>query len=180
MTSEDPGGGAPGAGTEGLLDTGPGDAGDGPDIGQLMSELHETAAAVRARGEAVARSAGQTQARWQALFTLDRGPMTVPDLARRLGLTRQSVQRVVDLLVGDDLVATVPNPSHRRSSLFELTADGTRALGRINVAARRWHGAVRAVLGPDDRRQLQHALATLRAVAAASPEEGAAPCRTRP
>ena len=114
-----------------------------PDIGKLITELHETAAALRARGEAVARSAGQSQARWHVLFTLADGPMTVPDLARRLGLTRQSVQRVVDLLEADALVASVANPSHRRSPRFELTGHGARVLGRINAAASGWHEAVR-------------------------------------
>ncbi|MGH9086808.1 MAG: MarR family winged helix-turn-helix transcriptional regulator [Acidimicrobiales bacterium] len=144
-----------------------------------MTELHETAAAVRARGDAVARSAGQSQARWQVLFTLASGPFTVPDLARRLGLTRQSVQRVVDLLQDDELVAAVTNPFHRRSPRFELTMTGALTLDRINGAASDWHGAVRAALDPGERHRLRQALATLRALAA-DPDAAAGTGSRRP
>ena len=49
-------------------------------------------------GEEIAKPAGQTLARWLALEEVADGPATVAQMARALGLARQSVQRVTDLL----------------------------------------------------------------------------------
>ena len=155
---------------------------DRSEIGELITELHETAATVRARGETVARSAGQTQSRWQVLFILTEGPLAVPALARRLGLTRQSVQRIVDLLAAEGLLRAVANPAHQRSPRFELTAGGTRTLRRINAAATGWHAAVRSALAAEDRRHLRRLLGALREVAGTPPDGehvAATPARLR-
>ena len=50
--------------------------------------------ALGAAGDALARPAGQTSARWQVLAGAESGSMTVADIARMLGLQRQSIQRV--------------------------------------------------------------------------------------
>ncbi len=142
---------------------------DRPDVGEVVTELYETAAVVRGRADAVARSAGQSQARWQVLFTLVEGPLPVPLLARRLGLTRQSVQRVVDLLTQDRLVVPLANPAHQRSPLFALTEAGGRTLRQVNAAAVGWHAAVRAALSVEDQDELRRLLAVLRAVAGGAP-----------
>lgn len=59
------------------------------------------------------------------------GPRTVPQLARTMGLDRQPVQRWVNHAAELGLVVTAPNPAHRRSSLIELTAEGTKVIGGI-------------------------------------------------
>jgi DNA-binding MarR family transcriptional regulator len=68
-------------------------------------------------GEALAKSEGQTLARWLVLETLAGGPKPVAEVARQLRLARQSVQRVADLLERDGLVAYEANPRHRRAKL---------------------------------------------------------------
>lgn len=138
---------------------------DRPEVGEVITELYETAAVIRTLADTVARSAGQSQARWQVLFTLAEGPMPVPLLARRLGLTRQSVQRVVDLLVHDGLVVPLANPAHQRSPLFTLTEGGGHTLREVNAAAAGWHAAVRAALSADEQDDLRRLLAVLRDVA---------------
>ncbi len=50
-----------------------------------------------AAGDVLARPAGQTSARWQVLAAVEDAPATVADVARALGLARQSVQREADL-----------------------------------------------------------------------------------
>lgn len=62
------------------------------------------------------------------------GPLTVPQLARVLGLDRQPVQRWVNDLAAHDLVRTAPNPAHRRSRLFHLTPKGREVIVRIKEA----------------------------------------------
>jgi len=93
---------------------------------------------------------GQTQARWQVLSVCSDGHWTVPDAARRLGVTRQAVQRVADLLVEDGLVYYEANPAHLRSPHVRLTAAGRAALAAIDDASSRWRaGVVRGVEAAD-------------------------------
>ena len=83
-----------------------------------------------AAGDALARPAGQTSARWQVLAMVEDGDHTVAETARTLGLARQSVQRVADLLEADGLVRYVDNPRHRRARLIRLTERGSRRARR--------------------------------------------------
>jgi DNA-binding MarR family transcriptional regulator len=78
------------------------------------------------------------------LETLESGPKPVAEIARRLRLARQSVQRVADLLERDGLLAYEANPRHRRAKLARLTPAGRKVLRRIQRAQREWanrHGA---------------------------------------
>jgi DNA-binding MarR family transcriptional regulator len=117
-------------------------------VGDLTRDVFEAAAAVRVVGERLARTAGQSLARWQLLYLLDAQPLTVPTVARRLGLARQSVQRVADELVAERLVRTLPNPDHQRSPLHELTDAGAEVLARIDKQAATWHRKVLRALPP--------------------------------
>jgi DNA-binding MarR family transcriptional regulator len=95
-------------------------------------------------GEALAKPEGQTLARWLVLETLDSGAKPVAEVARRLRLARQSVQRVADLLARERLIVYEPNPRHRRAKLAALTPAGRKVLSRIQRAQREWadrHGA---------------------------------------
>ncbi|CAM5572547.1 hypothetical protein STANM309S_01878 [Streptomyces tanashiensis] len=49
-----------------------------------------------------------------------------------MGITRQSVQRVADLLVREGLAAYAPNPAHRRAKLLTPTEAGRAAVRRID------------------------------------------------
>ena len=65
----------------------------------IVADIYEIAGRFRDQGEAIARTVGQTQARWQVLSAASGRPHTVPQIARVLGVTRQNVQRIADLLV---------------------------------------------------------------------------------
>jgi len=54
-------------------------------------------------GDAMAEPSGQTTARWRVLAAIGDAPLTVAQIARAWWLTRQSVQRVADVLVKDGL-----------------------------------------------------------------------------
>ena len=82
-------------------------------------------------GEALARPAGLTAAWWQVLGAVLDEPRSVADIARKVGVTRQSVQRVADLLVERGLAEYRPNPAHRRAKLVCPTDQGHAAVGRI-------------------------------------------------
>ena len=106
-----------------------------------------------AAGEALARPAGQTLARWLVMEMVQDAPATVAQIARRLHLARQGVQRLADLLVRDGLAAYEENPAHRRAKLVRLTPGGRAALRSIQRAQVAWADAVGAELGEADLRQ---------------------------
>ncbi|MFI1565347.1 MarR family winged helix-turn-helix transcriptional regulator [Streptomyces sp. NPDC020490] len=81
--------------------------------------------------EELARPAGLTAAWWQVLGAVLAEPLPVSAVARAMGITRQSVQRVADLLVERGLAEYRPNPAHRRAKLLAPTEAGRAAVGRI-------------------------------------------------
>jgi DNA-binding MarR family transcriptional regulator len=104
-------------------------------------------------GEALAKPAGQTLARWLVLETVQDAPATVAQVARRLRLARQGVQRLADLLVRDGLAVYEDNPAHRRAKLVRLTPQGRSTLRTIQAAQAGWADALGAKLGEADLRQ---------------------------
>lgn len=58
-------------------------------------------------------------------------PSTVPAVARARGVTRQHIQSIVNGLQADGLIEAEPNPAHKRSPLFALTADGRALMDAI-------------------------------------------------
>jgi DNA-binding MarR family transcriptional regulator len=106
-----------------------------------------------AAGEALARPAGQTLARWLVLEAVQDRPASVAKIARDMHLARQGVQRLADVLVRDGQAAYEPNPAHRRAKLLRLTPEGRSALRTVQAAQVRWADALGAELGEADLRQ---------------------------
>ncbi|GGV82126.1 MarR family winged helix-turn-helix transcriptional regulator [Streptomyces massasporeus] len=82
--------------------------------------------------EELARPAGLTAAWWQVLGAVLGEPLPVSGIARAMGITRQSVQRIADLLVERGLAEYRPNPAHRRAKLLAPTGEGRAAIARID------------------------------------------------
>jgi DNA-binding MarR family transcriptional regulator len=74
-------------------------------------------------GDRLGAAEGLTSARWQVLgaIALENRPLTVPQIARRMGLTRQSVHVTAKALIDAGLLELVPNADHRRSPLVTMT-----------------------------------------------------------
>ncbi|OLT46271.1 hypothetical protein BJF85_17725 [Saccharomonospora sp. CUA-673] len=94
----------------------------------MIADVYELAAVSRRISEADAAARDVTVAQWHVLSVLSGGSATVPDIASRLGLTRQAVQRVAGELVTAGLAERRDNPQHARSSLYRATGAG---LGRL-------------------------------------------------
>jgi DNA-binding MarR family transcriptional regulator len=88
-----------------------------------------------------------TAARWQVLGAVLPAPLSVADVARQMGLARQSVQRLADLLVEEGLCVYGENPAHRRSKLLAPTALGWDAIKAIRPVQFAWANRVSAVVG---------------------------------
>jgi DNA-binding MarR family transcriptional regulator len=93
-----------------------------------------------ASGDRLSAGVGLTSARWQVLgaIALAERPLTVPQIARRMGLTRQSVHATVKRLVADGLVELAPNADHRRSQLIRLTELGERSYAAMHMRQVAW------------------------------------------
>ena len=124
---------------------------------QLNGRLMEVAQGLAAEG-------GITAAWWQVLGGVLDEPRTVPDIGRRMGLTRQGVQRVADLLVERGLAEYRPNPAHRRAKLLACTDTGYWAVRQITLAQHPWANRVGADVGAQD---LKQTLTTIRRLIAA-------------
>lgn len=101
----------------------------------LIADVLEAAGALRRLGEQTAAAEGLTQARWQLLSAVSEDPLTAPQAARRLGVSRQNVQRVANDLVSLKLASFETNPDHRGSPLLAPTPSGKEALARVTARA---------------------------------------------
>ena len=101
----------------------------GDALTDLLLELFRATSLILTSGDRLVASLGLTSARWQilgAIVSAER-PQPVSWLARDLGANRQNVQRIVNDLHKDGLVAFETNPHHRRAQLVVLADRGRRA-----------------------------------------------------
>src|SRR5262245_40189092 len=105
----------------------------GEALTDLILEVFRLNGQLLAAGDRLARPVGQTSARWQVLGSIDTSAQTVSQIARSMGLTRQSVQRTVDRLLSDGQVMYQDNPDHERAKLVSLTAGGRFVLNWISA-----------------------------------------------
>jgi len=105
---------------------------------KLILETFRLNGALNAAGDRLVGDLGLTSARWQVLGSMRNGPATVPEIARRMGLTRQNVQRIADCLVADGFAATSANPAHRRAKLYSLTPHGKTVMKEVMCRQIEW------------------------------------------
>jgi len=132
----------------------------------IIADIYELAGRFRDNGEAIAATVGQTQARWQVMSAASAAPRTVPQIARRLGVTRQNVQRIADLLVTEGSANFAPNPDHRASPFLELSVRGHASLATITKAADGYHAKLARKLADADIKAIHRGLRRLIAATA--------------
>jgi DNA-binding MarR family transcriptional regulator len=131
----------------------------------LILETFRLNGRLLAAGDELVRELGMTSARWQVLGAMAVAPAPLPiaHIARNMGLTRQSVRRLVDEMARDGLVRLAPNPHHARAKLVLLTAAGERAFAAAYAKQVPWTNTIAKGLSAGDIRAAQHVLATIRA-----------------
>jgi DNA-binding MarR family transcriptional regulator len=128
-------------------------------MSELVVHVFRLNGLLTAAGDAMAAPTGQTSARWRVLAAIEDAPLTVPQVARAWWLSRQSVQRVADVLVDEGFAEYGENPGHRRSKLLRITPRGHSALRTIREAQRAWADAVGGEIGATDLRTANAILA---------------------
>jgi DNA-binding MarR family transcriptional regulator len=106
----------------------------------VVLEIFRVNGLLLAAGNRLAAPEGLTAARWQVLgaIALAGRPLTVPQIARRMGLTRQAVQESVNRLLAEALVEIRDNLDHRRSPLVGLTELGSQKYAAVDRRQARW------------------------------------------
>ncbi|WP_261843824.1 MarR family winged helix-turn-helix transcriptional regulator [Aliamphritea ceti] len=114
-------------------------------------------------GDQLVKDVGLTSARWKVLGALSSGPgsMTVPDIARIMGQSRQAVQRLSNEMVKDGLLVTQPNPDHQRAKLLTLTEAGVDAYAQAMEKQIPWVNSLASDLTEADLEQVSVVLQKL-------------------
>lgn len=116
---------------------------------RVLEEALGLARVFRLRREQISRAEKQSRARWDVLAAIGSG-RTVPSIARHIGLSRQSVQRIADLLAEARLARFESNPDHRRSPILRSTEEGVRLRERLDRQLRGWELTVEEVVEAED------------------------------
>ena len=98
----------------------------GEALTSLMLDLLRFNSLLLTAGDRLVACLGLTSARWQVLGAIVAAerPQPVAWLARDLGANRQNVQRIVNDLHREGLIAFEANPHHRRAQLVVLSDKG--------------------------------------------------------
>jgi DNA-binding MarR family transcriptional regulator len=141
------------------------------EAGALLTEIILSTFRLNARlleaAQELAANGGITAAWWQVLGGVLDQPRTVAEIGRRMGMTRQGVQRVADLLVANHLAEYRPNPAHRRAKLLACTEAGYWAIRQISFAAHPFANRIGAQVANEELRitltTMRHLVAVLEA-----------------
>ncbi len=107
---------------------------------ELLLETFNLNGLLLLAGDRLVHHLNLTSARWQVVGAIDlvQAPLTVAQIARNMGLQRQSVQRLVNVLNTEGLVRLVENPHHKRAKLVQLTELGRATLKKVKHVQVKW------------------------------------------
>lgn len=104
----------------------------------LTIEIFRTHVSLVSLGDSLIQDIGLTTALWQVLHIVDQEPLPVAEIARRLGITRQSVLRTVNTLKKKGFIALRDNPQHQRAKLVDPLNEGKKRLEIARTRQRDW------------------------------------------
>ncbi|RVD70207.1 MAG: winged helix-turn-helix transcriptional regulator [Mesorhizobium sp.] len=136
----------------------------GKALSDLILDLFRLNSRISAAGDRLVADLGLTSARWQVLGAIVAAerPQPVAWLARDLGANRQNVQRIVNDLEGEGLVAFRINPHHRRAQLVVLTDDGREAYDAAMRLQAPWINTLADGLAVEDINTMHGVITALR------------------
>jgi DNA-binding MarR family transcriptional regulator len=132
---------------------------EGTEFTELVIEIFRINHLLLEVGDQLTEPVGLTSARWQVLGVVEHGPVPVSNVARIMGLTRQTVQQTADGLEEDGLIEFIDNPHHRRAKLMKITLKGRQALDYVVPRQAEWANRIGAKFSVAD---LQSALQLFR------------------
>ena len=136
----------------------------GAALTDLILETFRLNGRLLAAGDTLVRDLGLTSARWQIMGAVALSPVPLPvaHIARNMGLTRQTVQRLVNDLESDGMVRFAPNPHHQRAQLVIFTEKGRAAYEAAHKRQRPWAQGLADGLSADEIEKATAVLRTIR------------------
>jgi DNA-binding MarR family transcriptional regulator len=136
----------------------------GEALTNLMLDLLRLNSQILTAGDRLVARLGLTSARWQILGAIvyAERPQPVAWLARDLGANRQNVQRIVNDLRKEGLVAFEANPHHRRAQLVVLTDKGKQTFDAAMRLQAPWVNSLADGLSVKDMETFHHVITVLR------------------
>ena len=105
---------------------------------QFILETFRFNGRLLAAGDRLTKELVLSSALWQVLGAIDEKPLPMAQIARNMGLTRQSVRRTVHVLTERGFVEFQENPDHRRAKLVVLTKKGRCVLDQVTEIQIDW------------------------------------------
>ncbi len=129
----------------------------------LILETFSLNGALLSAGDQLVKDIGLTSARWQVLgaVALEERPLTVAQIARRMGLSRQAVQRLVNELAAGGVLMLRENPDHKRAKLVALTKRGEVAYAEADERQVEWSNGLAVGIS---QRDIENALTVLQSI----------------
>jgi DNA-binding MarR family transcriptional regulator len=130
----------------------------------LILDLFRVSGLILTSGDRLVAPLGLTSARWQILGAIVAAgrPQPVAWLARVMGANRQNVQRIINDLQENGLVAFEPNPHHRRAQLVLLTDKGRQTFDAAMRLQAPWINRLSNGLSIKDMEAVQRVMTALR------------------
>ena len=107
---------------------------------ELVLEIFKLNGLLITEGDQLTQDVGMTSARWKVLgaIALSQTEMTVPQIARTMGQTRQSVQRIANSMSDEGILMYKNNPAHKRAKLLSLTEKGKKIFDALQKRQSPW------------------------------------------
>ncbi|MBE7638020.1 MarR family transcriptional regulator [Sneathiella sp. P13V-1] len=126
---------------------------------ELVLEIFRINGILLAEGDRLSEDLGLSSSRWQVMGAIADEPLAVPHIAKEMGLTRQGVQKTINILVKEGLVDLIDNPRHKSSKLASLTEEGRKRFSEIHKIQAVW---ANDIAGGQELPSLEATLQTIR------------------
>ena len=93
-------------------------------------------------GNKLTKELGLTSSLWQVMGSIAETPISMAQIARNMGLTRQGVRRSINVLIEKCLVKFDENPDHKRAKLVVPTDEGLQVLDQLENIQVSWSNSV--------------------------------------
>ena len=117
---------------------------------QLILETFRFNGLLIGGGDQLVKDLGLSSALWQVLGAVGLAPLPMAQIARNMGLTRQSVRRTANVLKDKGLVEFQDNPDHRRAKLVAMTKQGSKVLEKIKKLQIDWSNRITQDLSSEE------------------------------
>ncbi|EAR61315.1 MarR family winged helix-turn-helix transcriptional regulator [Neptuniibacter caesariensis] len=107
---------------------------------QVVLEVFKVGGLLNIDGDKLTKEFGLTASRWKILgaIMLSDNPVTVPEIGRYMGQSRQAVQRLVDVMAKDGLLTMTENPNHKRAKYIQMTTKAVDIYKQLDMKQVKW------------------------------------------